>query len=264
MTGDGIDEIRVFDRRAVRRHRARAARIGTAEFLFEEAAAGLAERLDDVTRKFSRALVLGSRRGTLQGALTARGGLELLVESDDAPGFLAPPRASARVAAEAEALPFAAGSFDLVLSPLALHWTNDLPGALLQLRHALKPDGLLLAAAARRRDAERAAPRLLRGRAAGGRRRQPARLADGGRARSRGTAAARGLRAAGGRQRPHHRHLSRRLRADGGAARHGRDQRDSAIAAAASPGARRCCGWRRSTAISLPAPTGAFPPPSRS
>jgi SAM-dependent methyltransferase len=82
----------------------------------------------------------------MQEDLAARGGLELLVESDDAPAFLAPPRASARVAAEAEALPFAEASFDLVVSPLALHWTNDLPGALLQLRRALKPDGLLLIA----------------------------------------------------------------------------------------------------------------------
>jgi SAM-dependent methyltransferase len=44
-----------------------------------------------------------------------------------------------------EHLPFAAQSFDLIVSPLALHWVNDLPGALIQLRLALKPDGLLLA-----------------------------------------------------------------------------------------------------------------------
>ena len=147
MTSDGTGEgIEIFDRRAVRRHRERAARIGTAEFLHEEAASLLAERLRDVTRQFSRALVLGGRRGALPGALAARGGLDLLVESDDAPAFLASPRASARLSAEAEALPFAAASFDLALSPLALHWTNDLPGALLQLRHALRPDGMLLAA----------------------------------------------------------------------------------------------------------------------
>ncbi len=47
--------------------------------------------------------------------------------------------------AEAEALPFAEAAFDLVVSPLALHWSNDLPGALLQLRRCLQPDGLLLA-----------------------------------------------------------------------------------------------------------------------
>ncbi len=42
-------------------------------------------------------------------------------------------------------MPFADGSLDLVVSPLSLHTTNDLPGALSQIRRALKPDGLLLA-----------------------------------------------------------------------------------------------------------------------
>src|SRR6266849_6300433 len=51
-----------------------------------------------------------------------------------------------RVAADPELVPFGDASFDLVASTLALHWTADLPGALIQLRHALRPDGLLLAA----------------------------------------------------------------------------------------------------------------------
>jgi SAM-dependent methyltransferase len=51
-----------------------------------------------------------------------------------------------RVAADPELVPFGDASFDLVASTLALHWTADLPGALVQLRRALKPDGLLLAA----------------------------------------------------------------------------------------------------------------------
>ncbi len=49
------------------------------------------------------------------------------------------------LAADEEYLPFAPGSFDLVLSCLNLHWVNDLPGALLQARQAMKPDGLFLA-----------------------------------------------------------------------------------------------------------------------
>jgi SAM-dependent methyltransferase len=52
--------------------------------------------------------------------------------------------AGLRVVADEEFLPFAAGTFDLVASCLSLHWVNDLPGALIQLRHALRPDGLLL------------------------------------------------------------------------------------------------------------------------
>ena len=50
------------------------------------------------------------------------------------------------VAADEEALPFADGSLDLVVSALALQFVNDLPGTLIQIRRALKPDGLLLAA----------------------------------------------------------------------------------------------------------------------
>jgi len=138
-------EILIFDRRAVRQHRERAARLGTAEFLFDEAAERLVERLDDIKRDFARSLVLGARRGSMARALHRRGGVDLLVESDDALGFLRRVETSPCVLAEAEALPFAAAAFDLVVSPLALHWTNDLPGALLQLRGCLKPDGLLLA-----------------------------------------------------------------------------------------------------------------------
>src|SRR3546814_1142777 len=54
--------------------------------------------------------------------------------------------AAPAVVADEEALPFAAGSLDLVLSVLSLHWVNELPGTLLQIGRALKPDGVLLAA----------------------------------------------------------------------------------------------------------------------
>jgi len=138
-------EILIFDRRSVRQHRERAARLGTAEFLFEEAADRLSERLDDIKRGFARVLVLGARSGGMARLLRSRAGGDLLVEVDDAIGFLGRPEPSSRVSAEAEALPFAPAAFDLVVSPLALHWTNDLPGALLQLRRCLRPDGLLLA-----------------------------------------------------------------------------------------------------------------------
>ncbi len=139
------DPLRVFDRRAVRLHRARAARDpGRADFLVLEAAERLADRLTDVARRFPLALDLGCRHGVLAARLAGRGGIEMLVQADAAWGFarrLPPPA----LVAEAEALPFKPAAFDLVLSTLDLHWTNDLPGALLQLRQALKPDGLLLA-----------------------------------------------------------------------------------------------------------------------
>ena len=50
------------------------------------------------------------------------------------------------VAADEEALPFRDGTLDLVVSALALQFVNDLPGVLIQIRRALKPDGLFLAA----------------------------------------------------------------------------------------------------------------------
>lgn len=139
------DPIRVFDRSAVRQHRARAAlKPEAADFLAAEAAERLADRLDDMTRRFPRALDLGCRDGVLGRTLRGRGGIDLLVHADAALAF-ARRVPLPRLVAEAETLPFRAESFDLVISNLDLHWTNDLPGALLQLRQALKPDGLLLA-----------------------------------------------------------------------------------------------------------------------
>ena len=143
------DSMNVFDRGAVRQHRARAApHLGAHDFLFREIAGRLAERLDEVTRNFPRALDLGCHTGEVSAALAGRGGIETLVQCDLAPEMV---RAAARnkhpsLAADEEALPFAPASFDLVLSALSLHWVNDLPGTLLQLRQVLKPDGLLLAA----------------------------------------------------------------------------------------------------------------------
>lgn len=144
--GTPSNPLLVFDPQAVRRHRGRAARgLRQAEFLFVEGAERLVDRLADINRRFPRALDLGCRDGILEHQLRGRGGIEWLVASDATPAFLA--RAAApKLAAEPEALPFAPRVFDLVLSNLVLHWTNDLPGALLQLRHILKTDGLLLAA----------------------------------------------------------------------------------------------------------------------
>jgi NADH dehydrogenase [ubiquinone] 1 alpha subcomplex assembly factor 5 len=137
------DRIIVFDRAAQRAKRDRAASAVGADFLFAEAAERLADRLEDIDRRFPVVLDLGCRDGVLSRVLAGRGGIECLVQADPSPRFAALP-AGVRLAAEAEFLPFASASFDAVLSVLLLHWANDLPGALLQLRRALKPDGLLL------------------------------------------------------------------------------------------------------------------------
>ena len=135
----------LFDRRAWRLHRERAARVGGADFLHAEIAARIIDRLDDVNRHFRVALDLGSHNGALSRALADRQGIGRVVAVEPALGFLA--RAPAmRVAADPELLPFHDASFDLAVSVLALHWAGDLPGALVQLRRALIPDGLFLGA----------------------------------------------------------------------------------------------------------------------
>jgi len=140
------DAMNIFDRRIVRLHRNRAA-AGLAEndFLLREVGERLADRLDDVKRRFPLAVDLGCHTGELGRLLGGRGGVESLVHCDLSPAMAA--RAPGlRLAADEEALPFGEGTFDLVTSLLSLHWVNDLPGALTQIRLALKPDGLFLAA----------------------------------------------------------------------------------------------------------------------
>jgi len=137
----------VFDRKLHRKRRERAARlVASAEPILAETAARLADRLDDTTRRFTRALDLGGRHGLMARLLRARG-IPFVVSADPAPAMARRAAASCglAVAADEEALPFAPGSFDLVVSNLSLHWVNDLPGALLQIRQALEPDGLFLA-----------------------------------------------------------------------------------------------------------------------
>ena len=132
----------VFDRAAVRRHRDRAvATVGAVADILDDAAERLLDRLDDTTRRFARALDVGGR-GVVAPRLRARG-IET-VSCDLSPRMAARAGALA-VAADEEFLPFAPASFDLIVASLSLHWVNDLPGALIQLRQSLRPDGLLLA-----------------------------------------------------------------------------------------------------------------------
>ncbi|HLZ67160.1 MAG TPA: methyltransferase domain-containing protein [Aliidongia sp.] len=138
------DDIIIFDRAAVRRHRERSALFpAETRFLHRAVQERLVDRLNDVRHRFARVLDLGVGDGGLAALLAETGQTPGIVSLDPAWRFARQHEAS--LVGEAEALPFRAGSFDLVVSALGLHWTNDLPGALLQLRHILKPDGLLLA-----------------------------------------------------------------------------------------------------------------------
>ncbi len=140
---------RLFDRALHRRRLDRAAgAYAGADFLKRRAAADIVERLEVIMRDFPLAVDLGARTGVFAQVLAAspaRTKIGLLIETDLSRRMLAG-RAGARLQADEESLPFAPGSLDLVVSSLALHWANDLPGAMIQIRRALKPDGLFLGA----------------------------------------------------------------------------------------------------------------------
>ncbi len=137
-----MSDMHVFDRHAVRLHRDRAAPlVAGVEPILRDAALRLLDRLDDTTHRFSQALDVGGR-GVVAPMLRARG---IDTVSLDLSARMAAVNGGPAVAGDEEALPFAPGSFDLVVANLSLHWVNDLPGALIQLRLALRPDGLLLA-----------------------------------------------------------------------------------------------------------------------
>ncbi|HEX3885342.1 MAG TPA: methyltransferase domain-containing protein [Stellaceae bacterium] len=118
----------LFDRRAWRLHRARAARQGAVDFLHREVGERLIDRLDLIGREFPVVLDLS----TADLGLADRRGTQRIISSE--------------LVCDPELIPFRRASFDLVASNLMLHWVGDLPGALVQLRRVLRPGGLLLAA----------------------------------------------------------------------------------------------------------------------
>jgi len=130
---------RIFDaiRRQARLVRS-AARFPQADFLHARAAANAAESLEAILRDFPVAVDLSAHPGVFDAA----------VRSSDAAGRVGPIQTpvslAQRAAPGADALPLADASTDLIVSLLTLHWANDLPGALAQIRRALKPDGLFI------------------------------------------------------------------------------------------------------------------------
>jgi len=105
------------------------------------------ERLADTSREFSRALDLGAHDGQASEALRASGKIKEIIALEASGRMVDTLRANGfeTVRSDSETLPFPGQSFDLVTSILSLHWTNDLPGALRQVREILIPDGLFLA-----------------------------------------------------------------------------------------------------------------------
>ena len=142
----------LFDRAL---HRARLSRAApgfpSADFLKARVAEEVCWRLSAILRRFSLAVDLSARTGVFARALQASPAtaqIDTLVESDLSAAMLGAggARGPLRLVADEERLPFAPASLDLAVSLLSLHWTNDLVGALVQVRRALKPDGLFLGA----------------------------------------------------------------------------------------------------------------------
>lgn len=128
----------VFERQLVRARRARG-QISDAAFLHDYVAHEMSDRLLAVERSFDRALALGARSGAF-AATEAGKQIKDLFTSD----LMTSPDHPVSFVADEEWLPVAEGALDLIVAPLTLHATNDLPGALVQIRRSLKPDGFFL------------------------------------------------------------------------------------------------------------------------
>ena len=138
-TSPAVEPPEIFDRQLRRRRRDRAAPdFAQYSFVRDAIVEALLDRLDLVKRSFAHALDLGTADGSLTRALEARG---VRVTAIDAGARFA----GDGVQGDEDRLPFPPESFDLIVSAGVLDSVNDLPGALIQCRRALKPDGLFLA-----------------------------------------------------------------------------------------------------------------------
>ena len=133
----------IFDRALLRDRRRRAAALGPVTFLLDRAADDLADRLAAVLRRFDLGIDLGTPGEAVRAALSGLGSVGTVVKTE---ATLPAGARSDTIVADEEALPFGDSTLDLVVSALALQFVNDLPGTLVQIRRALRPDGLFLAA----------------------------------------------------------------------------------------------------------------------
>lgn len=136
----------LFDQNLVRRHRQRAAKkFADFAFLKDEAAIRLADRLGLMRRDFDLCLDIGAHDGRLARHFAALGKTAQIIQAEPAIGLAAAAQEVGPAVVHALTdLPYAPHSFDAVFSCLSLHWVDDLPGLMVQMRHLLKPDGLLL------------------------------------------------------------------------------------------------------------------------
>jgi len=140
------DQAHIFDRELLLKRRERfASGFGQHDFLLQRVAEDLVSRLDAITRDFAVAADLGTHHGTVADRVAKSPRVGTMVKTDSSARLLQRQK-GLRVACDEEALPFRNASLDLVVSGLSLQHVNDLPGTLVQVRRALRPDGLFLAA----------------------------------------------------------------------------------------------------------------------
>ncbi|XP_060204788.1 putative methyltransferase At1g22800, mitochondrial isoform X1 [Lycium barbarum] len=158
--GDGsqCSKLKIFDRHLKRMQRDRAAWLmKPKDSLVDTVAENLLDRLEDCKKTFPTALCMGGSLEAIRRLLRGRGGIEKLLMMDTScdmvklckdaeQQMLNDNIETSYIIGDEEYLPVKENSVDLVISCLGLHWTNDLPGAMIQSRLALKPDGLFLAA----------------------------------------------------------------------------------------------------------------------
>lgn len=138
----------IFDRAMLRRRRAKSSRSGPECFFLHDRTAGqLRDRLKDIKRNFCNVIYSGLRgsQDSVQ-AIKDDTGAAFCVSLDNNVPLVKTARTGAGVVADEDFLPFKEQHFDLFISNLSLHAVNDLPGALIQIRRLLKPDGLFLGA----------------------------------------------------------------------------------------------------------------------
>nr|XP_007148619.1 hypothetical protein PHAVU_005G001600g [Phaseolus vulgaris]ESW20613.1 hypothetical protein PHAVU_005G001600g [Phaseolus vulgaris] len=161
FVADSASKLQIFDRQRKRAQRDRAAWFSPAQDpLLHSVSQNLVDRLQDCKKTFPTALCLGGSLQPIVSSLSTppvNGGVEKLIVMDASYDMVQACRNTRRASsdnavkteflvADEEFLPIKESSVDLVVSCLGLHWTNDLPGAMIQSRLALKPDGLFLAA----------------------------------------------------------------------------------------------------------------------
>jgi hypothetical protein len=130
----------IFNRQHLRQHRARAAHnFHHHRFLYDWCEQDILDRLSIIRRNFPATALLHDRSSNgFRRDLSDRKDISLLISLSENPG-------SGSIVADSEFIPLAPGSMDMIISILDLHTVNDLPGTLLQIRQALKPDGLFIA-----------------------------------------------------------------------------------------------------------------------